>query len=70
MEKTMLDAALPQISRWPELDALKEAVSWPEASVRPAVVLTSEFMAAGRDAEAYGYITHPAEFASRLREVL
>ncbi len=61
MEKTMLDAARPQISRWPELDALKEAVSWPEASVRPAVVLAGEFIAAGRDAEAYGYFHERAE---------
>src|SRR6266704_1223985 len=61
MEKTLLDAARPPISRWLELDALKEAVSWPEASVRPAVVLTSEFIAAGRDAEAYGYFHERAE---------
>ncbi len=55
METTLLNAARPPISRWLELDALKEAASWPGASVRPAVVLTGEFIAAGRDAEAYGY---------------
>src|SRR6266511_1616857 len=55
MGKTLRDAARQPISRWLELDALKEAVSWPGASVRPAVLLTSEFIAAGRDAEAYRY---------------
>ena len=61
MGKTLRDAARQPISRWLELDALKEAVSWPGASVRPAVVLTSEFIAAGRDAEAYGYFHERAE---------
>lgn len=54
MGKNPRDPRQP-ISRWLELDALKEAVSWPEAGLRPVVVLTSEFMAAGRDAEAYEY---------------
>ncbi len=35
MGKTLRDAARQPISRWLELDALKEAVSWPGASVRP-----------------------------------
>src|SRR6266498_4949592 len=61
MGKTLRDAARQPISRWLELDALKEAASWPGASVRPAVVLTSEFIAAGRDAEAYGYFHERAE---------
>jgi hypothetical protein len=61
MGKTLRDAARQPISRWLELDALKEAVSWPGASVRPAVVLTSEFIAAERDAEAYGYFHERAE---------
>lgn len=55
MATTLLDSDSPPISRWLELDALAEAVGWPGASARPAVVLAAEFIAAGRDAEAYRY---------------
>lgn len=61
MGRNPRDARQP-ISRWQELEALKEAVSWPEAGLRPAVVLASEFMAAERDGEAYEY------FQERARE--
>lgn len=55
MATTLLDSDSPPISPWLELDALAEAVGWPGASARPTLVLAAQFIAAGRDAEAYGY---------------
>jgi glyoxylase-like metal-dependent hydrolase (beta-lactamase superfamily II) len=45
------------------LEALKEAVRWPTPSIAAIVSLTGQYLAAGRDEEAYGYFRERAATA-------
>src|SRR5262249_49189278 len=45
------------------LEALKEAVRWPTPSIAAIVTLTGQYLAAGRDEEAYGYFRERAAAA-------
>ena len=42
------------------LEALKEAVSWPTPSIAAILSLTGQYLAAGRDEDAYGYFRERA----------
>jgi glyoxylase-like metal-dependent hydrolase (beta-lactamase superfamily II) len=56
-----LETKQEPISRWLEIEALMEAVSWPGATARPAMVLANGLMAARRDEDGYRYFRERAE---------
>ena len=56
----MLETRQEPISRWLETEALMEAVRWPGATVRPAMVLANGLMAARRDEDGYRYFRERA----------
>ena len=45
------------------LEALKEAVRWPTPAIPVILALTGQYLAAGRDEEAYGYFRERAATA-------
>jgi glyoxylase-like metal-dependent hydrolase (beta-lactamase superfamily II) len=53
------------IMRDPELDALREAVSWPNPDVTTILTLTGRLIAAGQDREAHAYFEERARQAPR-----
>src|SRR5712691_11560199 len=58
----MVQVTRPAIAPILELEALKQAVSWPNPSTQAIVTLLGQFLAAKRDQEAYVY------FGERARE--
>jgi glyoxylase-like metal-dependent hydrolase (beta-lactamase superfamily II) len=58
-----VDAGATGLSPNRTLEALKEAVSWPAPTIPAVLALTGQYLAAGRDAEAYGYFRERAAAA-------
>jgi glyoxylase-like metal-dependent hydrolase (beta-lactamase superfamily II) len=56
-------AAEPPLMRDVELEALQEAVRWPDPDPRTTVTLVGRFLAARRDQEAYAYFRERAQSA-------
>src|SRR5262245_1699952 len=55
-----VSASLP-IARHPEIEALQQAVRWPNASPRTAVVLAGQLLSARRDADGFAYFQERAQ---------